>query len=122
VVPCAFAFVEDSDGLTVYSALDEKPKSVADPRDLARVRDIVARPRVTLLVDRWSEDWTDLAWLRLEGTATLLEPTDSAAAEHALAVGLLRARYPQYATHNLETRPMIRVAVERTSGWAAAGK
>jgi PPOX class probable F420-dependent enzyme len=118
-VPCAFAFAEDEGGLTLYSALDEKPKSVADPRDLARVRDIVARPSVTLLVDRWSEDWTDLAWLRLDGTGTLLEPTDTAASEHARAVGLLRARYPQYATHNLESRPLIRVSVERTSGWSA---
>jgi PPOX class probable F420-dependent enzyme len=106
----------------VYSALDDKPKSVADPRALARVRDIAERPRVTLLVDRWSEDWTQLAWVRIEGSATLLEPTGTAALEHARAVGLLRARYPQYATHNLETRPMIRVAVERVSGWAAAGK
>lgn len=118
LVPCAFAFVED-DGLTIYSALDEKPKSVADPRDLARVRDIVARPRVTLLVDRWSEDWTQLAWLRLDGNATLLEPTDAAGSEHVLALGLLRGRYPQYATHKLERRPLIRVSVERVSGWSA---
>lgn len=118
LVPCAYAFAED-EGLTIYSALDEKPKSVADPRDLARVRDIVARPRVTLLVDRWSEDWAQLAWLRLDGTGTLLEPTDTADSEHALAVGLLRARYPQYATHNLESRPLIRVSVERISGWRA---
>jgi PPOX class probable F420-dependent enzyme len=121
-VPCAFAFAFAADRLAVYSALDEKPKSVADPRDLARVRDIVARPRVTLLVDRWSEDWTQLAWLRLEGTATLLVPTDTADPEHALAVSLLRARYLQYATHELETRPVIRIAIERVSAWTAADK
>jgi PPOX class probable F420-dependent enzyme len=115
-VPCAFAFEERGRALTVYSALDEKPKAVANPRDLARVRDIVERPRVALLVDRWSEDWTQLAWLRLEGMATLLEPTVS---EHSHAVRLLRARYPQYATHNLEQRPVIRVGVERASGWHA---
>jgi hypothetical protein len=71
-----------------------------------------------VLVDRWDEDWSRLAWVRLEGTATVLEPTNQLAAEHSLAVGLLRARYPQYAAHNLESRPVIRVAVDRVSGWA----
>ena len=54
--------------------LDEKQKQVDDPRDLARVRDILARPRVALLADRWDEDRSRLAWLRLEGDARLLEP------------------------------------------------
>lgn len=125
-VPIAFAFNETPDGLTLYSALDEKRKAVADPRMLARVHDIGARPRVAVLVDHWDEDWPRLAWVRLEGTATVLEPlpdpsvpTDLSAAEHSLAIGLLRARYPQYATHNLESRPIIRIAVSRVSGWSA---
>jgi PPOX class probable F420-dependent enzyme len=119
-VPIAYAFRDEADGLTLYSALDEKPKSVADPRALARVRDIGTRPRVAVLVDRWDEDWSRLAWLRLEGTATVLErPTDRSAGEHSLAVDLLRARYEQYARHRLEERPVIRIAVGRISGWSA---
>jgi hypothetical protein len=55
--------------------------------------------------------------VRLEGTAALLEPTDGAAGEHSGAVGLLRARYPQYATHDLEGRPIIKIAVERLRSW-----
>ncbi len=118
-VPIAFALRDTAQGLIVYSALDEKRKSVADPRSLARVRDIGARPRVALLVDRWDEDWSRLAWVRLEGTATVLEPTDPSEPEHSLAVGLLRERYEQYAKHKLESRPVIRIAVERVSGWQA---
>jgi PPOX class probable F420-dependent enzyme len=122
-VPIAFAYRDERDGLVLYSALDEKPKSVADPHDLARIRDIGARPRVAILIDRWDEDWSRLAWVRLEGTATVLETidesADESAAEHSIAVGLLRARYPQYATHALERRPLIRVSVERVSGWSA---
>ena len=119
-VPIAYAFDEMADGLVLYSALDEKQKSVADPRALARVHDIAARPRVAVLVDRWDEDWSRLAWLRLEGTAVVLEPpTDRSDGEHSRAVGLLRARYPQYATQALEVRPVIRIAVERVSGWSA---
>jgi PPOX class probable F420-dependent enzyme len=118
-VPIAYAFEDAPRGLVVYSALDEKRKALADPHALARVRDIGARPRVAVLVDHWDEDWARLAWVRLDGTATVLEPTDTSAAEHAYAVSLLRARYPQYATHNLEGRPVIRIDVERVSGWMA---
>ena len=118
-LPIAFAFRDSADALVLYSALDEKRKVVADPHALARVRDIGTRPRVAILVDRWDEDWTRLAWIRLEGMATLLEPTDEPASEHSLAVGLLRARYPQYATHDLEARPVIRIAVQHVKGWAA---
>jgi PPOX class probable F420-dependent enzyme len=124
LVPIAFAFAISFTGhskkLVLYSALDEKPKSVDDPRRLARVRDVLERPRVTVLVDRWSEDWQRLAWLRMEGTADLLEPEGEPAGEHATAVGLLRARYPQYATHRLEARPILRIAVTRAVSWGLA--
>jgi PPOX class probable F420-dependent enzyme len=118
LVPIAFAFVDSSPReVVLYSALDEKPKSVADPHALARVRDLLVRPRVSVLVDEWNEDWDRLRWLRLDGLATLMEPAGDAAAEHATAVGLLRERYPQYATHHLEDRPIVRIAVERVSSW-----
>jgi PPOX class probable F420-dependent enzyme len=114
LVPFVFAtFTGASKSVVLYSALDEKPKSVSDPRRLARVRDIVERPRVTVLVERWSDDWSQLAWLRLQGDAALLESGD----EHAAAVALLRERYPQYASHNLDARPMIRIGVSRAVSW-----
>jgi PPOX class probable F420-dependent enzyme len=120
LVPLAFATTQSEDGtLVLYSALDEKPKSVADPRDLARVRDIERDPRVTVLVDRWSEDWRELAWLRLDGRAEVLGPTDEMAGEHRHAVGLLRARYPQYESQQLETRPLLRIVIERAVDWRA---
>ena len=121
LVPIAFAVANEGGALVLYSALDEKPKAVTDVRRLARVRDIAARPRVTVLVDRWSEDWTELAWLRLDGRASLLEPADpKAAAEHTRAVSLLRERYSQYATQRLEELPILRIAVEGSSDWRAS--
>jgi PPOX class probable F420-dependent enzyme len=124
LVPIAYAVAHDGDAMVLYSALDEKPKTVGDVRDLARVRDIVARPRVELVVDQWSEDWTELAWVRLDGTASLLDPADEAAdpasaSEHARAVSLLRQRYLQYETQRLEAMPVIRIAVERVTEWRA---
>jgi coenzyme F420-0:L-glutamate ligase/coenzyme F420-1:gamma-L-glutamate ligase len=103
----------------LYTPLDEKPKRPPDPRDLARVRDLLARPDVSLLVDRWDEDWGRLGWVRLDGRAHLLEPGGdvSARTEHAAVVEQLRAKYPQYREHALESRPLIRIAVERATSW-----
>lgn len=112
------AFVADK-GL-IYTPLDEKPKSVADPRDLARVHDIEEDPRVSVLVDSWDEDWSALGWLRLDGTARLISPDDESAPEHANAVGLLRAKYEQYSSHALEARPVIRIEIERSRSWFAS--
>jgi PPOX class probable F420-dependent enzyme len=100
----------------LWTPLDDKPKAVDDVTRLARVRDIRADPQVTVLVDRWDEDWTQLAWLRCNGTASIVGPGESATDRDA-AIRALRGKHPQYASHDLETRPMIRVAIERTVSW-----
>lgn len=107
----------------LFSPLDDKPKKGDDPRDLARVRDLLIRPEATLLVDRWSEDWSRLAWLRLETRAELVEPDaePEERTEHAAAVAALRAKYPQYATHRLDQRPLLRFTVTRALSWGAIG-
>jgi PPOX class probable F420-dependent enzyme len=112
LVPICFVL----DGDVVVSPLDEKPKIVEDPRSLARVRDIRAQPRIDLLVHRWDEDWSRLGWVRLEGTATLLEPGD---AEHDAAIVPLRSKYPQYATQAIDRRPMIRIQLADAAAWGA---
>ena len=112
-------FVLDVARPVLYTPLDDKPKRTDDPRRLARVRDLVADPRVSILVDRWDEDWAGLAWLRCHGTASLLEPGGEGAGEHRAAVRALRAKYPQYATHRLDARPLIRIAIERVTSWGA---
>lgn len=121
VIANAAADGADADGdLVFYSSLDEKPKSVADPRDLARVRDIEERPRVAVLVDVWSEDWAELGWIRLAGSARLIEPDGRADGEHGRAIGLLRQKYSQYAAHELESRPVIRVQIDLVRTWFAS--
>jgi PPOX class probable F420-dependent enzyme len=111
LVPVCFAL---HDG-RVWIALDEKPKHDPDPRSLARVRDVLARPGVSLLVERWSEDWSELAWLRLSGRATLVEPASVAPG----VVTALRARYPQYVEHDLEGRPMLAIDLDGIVRWSA---
>jgi hypothetical protein len=54
----------------------------------------------------------------LRGLADLVEPDDaSVAGEHSGAVAALRQKYPQYETHRLEDRPLIRIAIERSRSW-----
>ena len=121
-VPCCFAIGVQGDGVVIDTPIDAKPKASSDPMRLARVRDIRRDPRVTLLVDRWDEDWSRLAWVRVEGSARLLlpwAPPDTEA--HAEAIRALRGRYPQYAEQRLETLPIIRIMPDRVTSWSAAG-
>ena len=101
----------------LYSPLDEKPKRSADPHELARVQDLLVLPEASLLVDRWSEDWSRLGWLRLHGRGELLEPEPHEREEHAAAVADLRAKYPQYVGQDLEHRPIIRLTIDRALSW-----
>lgn len=119
LVPVCFVLgQDDAHGRPLlYSPLDEKPKQVSDPRALARVRDLLVLPQVTLLVDRWDEDWSRLAWLRVYGTGELLEPQPREREEHQAAVEALRDKYPPYRDMHLESLPIIRIAVTRVLSW-----
>jgi PPOX class probable F420-dependent enzyme len=114
LVPVCFIVESDGDDrLRLLTPLDDKPKAADDKRDLARVRDIRERPAVSVLVDRWDEDWSRLGWLRVHGRATLLEPAE---VPHD-TVERLRSKYPQYATHALESSPIIAIDIERATSW-----
>ena len=121
LVPICFAHGGTEAPIRLYSPLDDKPKRVTDPHDLARVQDIMSNPTVSLLVDHWSEDWSALGWLRLDGHADVVEPGAPRSAEHRTAVAALRLKYPQYADHRLEERPLIRISVERSRSWGNLG-
>jgi PPOX class probable F420-dependent enzyme len=79
VVPIAFVLA----GETLYTAVDGKPKR---SRRLRRIENARERPDVTVLVDHYEDDWTQLWWLRLRGRARVLEATGAA--------GRRRARRP----------------------------
>ena len=109
LVPICFVLHDD----VLFTPIDEKPKQTTNPHQLARILDIERRADVTVLIDQWDEDWDHLAWLRIEGRSSLTEDP----AERASAVEALRAKYPQYAEHDLEHRPLIRIAIERVRSW-----
>jgi PPOX class probable F420-dependent enzyme len=111
VVPVCYAYVEGS----FYIALDAKPKRVAHER-LKRVRNILDNPQIALVIDRYDEDWSALAYLLVRGPAALLPPGDP---EHPRAVELLRTRYPQYRGMPIHEQPAIVIRVESVVAWGA---
>lgn len=106
---------EGSPALRVYSVVDEKPNRTTN---LKRVRNIEDTGRAALIVDHYDDDWTQLGWVQLRGTATLVEDLD----EHAQAVARLRARYPQYETMNLEEAPLLRIDITHATEWWATSE
>lgn len=108
VVPICYAF----DGRRLYSVIDEKPKRTA-PERLRRMRNLETNPAVSLVVDRYDEDWSSLGYVLVTGVAEVLQEGE----EHAHALTLLREKYPQYRAMNLESRPVIRVTPRRVTGW-----
>jgi PPOX class probable F420-dependent enzyme len=101
-------------------ALDEKPKSVPD-HELKRVRNIRANPRVAVVIDHYSEDWSELVYVLITGTAEIISSSQNAT-EHRRAIELLREKYPQYSSMNLDERPIIKITPARVKQWAADDK
>ena len=112
VVPVCYAY---DDG-TVYIALDAKPKRVA-AQELKRVRNIRDNPQVALVVDEYHEDWTQLVYLLIRGTATLL---GTGTPQHQRAIVLLRERYPQYHAMPIEHQPVIAITVTSVVEWTSS--
>ena len=120
LVPICFVLapLEPGGRPVLHTPIDEKPKSTTDPYALARVRDIRERPAVSLLVQRWSEDWSELAWLRMTGRAEVVKPDPRDVGARAVAQAL-RLKYSQYSEQDLESRPVILIAIERATSWGA---
>ena len=104
VVPICFAVKGD----TLYTAVDEKPKST---RRLRRLANIEANPRVEVVVDRWDEDWSKLWWVRLAGEARVVE-------HDARGLELLQAKYPQYRDAP-PAGPFVVVTIDARRAWTA---
>jgi PPOX class probable F420-dependent enzyme len=109
LVPICFVLA----GAVIYHAVDHKPKAT---RRLARLANLAADPRATVLADHYEEDWSALWWVRVDGRARVLE--DVTAPEAARALDLLAGRYAQYREHR-PAGPVIALDVERLTGWTA---
>ena len=106
LVPVVFCEI---DGALVIP-VDGKPKSGAR---LQRLRNIERNPAVAILIDRYSDDWSELCWTRIDGHAEIVATDDRMAAA-------LEAKYPQY-EHVEIGATAIRVTIEGVTCWSAKG-
>jgi PPOX class probable F420-dependent enzyme len=107
LVPVVFAVRHE----VIYTAVDAKRKTT---QRLRRLANIEHNPRVSLLVDHYAGDWTQLWWVRIDGIAAIHRD----GAEVRMGRDLLRAKYPQYQSVPLNG-PVIAIAVRRWSSWHA---
>lgn len=107
LIPIVFALDRDE----LVTAVDHKPKRT---RDLRRLENIRAKPRVSVLIDHYTDDWDDLWWVRIDGPARVVESGDG----FESALDALVEKYEQYSDRRPEG-PVIRLAMERVVGWRA---
>lgn len=107
LIPVVFCVLDDA----LVIPVDGKPKSGAR---LKRLRNIERNPAVTVLVDRYSDDWSDLCWTRIDGRAEIVATDDRIRAA-------LRAKYPQYEHVEIGTTA-IRVTIGGVVSWSAKGR
>lgn len=111
VIPVCYAV----DGAALYITIDRKPKRSDIP--LKRMRNIAENPQVAVIVDRYDEDWTRLAWVMLRGRAEILRDGP----EHDRGQALLRDRYPQYAAMDLAPLPVVALRIAQVGSWGELG-
>ena len=105
IVVTTFVVADD----VIFTAVDSKPKQ---SRNLKRLRNIKVNPSVTVLADHYEDDWTQLWWVRADGTATVIEAED----EIAEPIRLLSEKYWQY-RRDRPGGPVIAITVQRWTGW-----
>lgn len=103
LVPMTFALT----GTTLISAVDHKPKQTTA---LRRLDNIAVNPFVSVLVDEYDDDWTQLWWARVDGWARVDDSYDLAP---------LVARYSQYRDRPPEG-PVVVIEIDHWSGWSAS--
>lgn len=108
VIPICYVFV----GKELYSPIDEKPKK-SSPLQLKRIRNILANPHVSVVVDKYDDDWRKLAYVLITGRTKIL----LGGQKHKRAVLLLRRKYPQYRKMAIQDRPMIQIQPTHWKSW-----
>lgn len=110
VIPFCYAF----DGEHFYFVVDEKPKKQTG-RPLKRIRNIQENPQVSLVIDDYTDDWSQLAYVLVLGAAQVVEKET----EYETALALLRQRYPQYRAMRLlfPDNAMVRITPQKMVAW-----
>ena len=109
LVPMTFGYAREGD--RVFSAVDSKPKTT---RRLKRLANVAANPAVSVLVDHYTEDWTQLWWVRADGRARIVHDGP----EFDATISALQEKYLHY-RNAPPAGPVLLVDVSRWSSWSA---
>jgi PPOX class probable F420-dependent enzyme len=109
VLPVTFAVADGR----IWSAIDQKPKRANEP---ARLRFLRRDPRAALTVDRYSDEWDQLAWVQVLGSVRILDVSEAAA-----GLAALREKYEQY-REVAPPGPLLALEPERYLWWRAADR
>ena len=112
-IPVVYAF----DGEKLYLPLDDKPKRTG-PYHLARVRNILTNHRAVLVIDEYDEDWNNLVWVQVRGSAVV----KAKGPDYEKGIDLLTTKYRQYASAPLLGKPLIIITPQKIVGWRAADR
>ena len=111
LVPVVFVF----DGNHFFIPVDEKRKKTK-PEKLRRIKNIQVNPNVALLIDEYSEDWSRLAFVMIQGTALVVKSRPQADIQLKHALKELTTKYTQY--QKIRTGEMcITIKPEKVASW-----
>jgi PPOX class probable F420-dependent enzyme len=114
LVPVVFVF----DGNHFFIPVDEKRKKTK-PEKLRRIKNIQGNPNVALLIDEYSEDWSRLAFVMIQGTASVVKYRPQADIQLKQAVKELTTKYTQY--QKIGTGEMcIIIKPEKVASWRSS--
>lgn len=110
VLPICYAY----DGNYIYTPIDKKPKRVS-PVQLKRIRNILDNPNVSVVIDRYYEDWTRIAYMIIHGTASVID----SGSEYQESLRILSEKYRQYKRMKLSQLglPVIKIIPNRFISW-----
>ncbi len=91
LVPIVFVALDGA----IYSPIDGKPKRGAT---LQRIHNVAAEPSVSLLLDRYDDDWDLLWWVRIDANAEVVSGSELTPPALQRIEDALRLKYPQYRT------------------------
>jgi len=106
-VPVVFA---TDHGRIILPVDTVKPKRSTD---LQRLRNLEADPRCVLLVDHYSENWDELWWVRVHGSAHVCSPVELDNARSVLGKRHIQYQLPGSVVGAIALQP------ERVTGWQA---
>ena len=113
LVPVVFVFYENH----FFIPIDQKRKTVK-PQGLKRIKNIQNNPNVALLIDNYSEDWTKLAFVMIQGKASIITSKSQGNIPVQEAYKKLTTKYQQYQKIGL-SEMCIMIKPEKVASWGA---